>query len=107
MSILMFIQTLAGAVFLTLADVIFDTGLKSLIPKDAPNVNPETIISAGATGIRDVVSSQDLPGVLQAYATSIDYVFYMTAGLGVVIVIFAFGMGWKDVRKKKPSPEKV
>jgi hypothetical protein len=103
MSILMFIQTLSGAVFLTFADVLFSTGLKSLIPKDAPGVNPEVIISAGATGIRDVVSSENLPGVLKAYADSVDRVFYMSAGLGVVCMVFAFGMGWKDVRKKKPT----
>lgn len=103
MSILMFTQTLSGAAFLTFADVIFSTGLKTLIPKDAPNVNPEVIIAAGATGIRNVVLSENLPGVLKAYADSVDRVFYMSAGLGVVCMVFAFGMGWKDVRKKKPT----
>ncbi|KAJ5219112.1 uncharacterized protein N7498_001211 [Penicillium cinerascens] len=103
MSILMFTQTLSGAVFLTFADVIFSTGLKTLIPKYAPNVNPEVIVAAGATGIRNVVSSENLPGVLKAYADSVDHVFYMSAGLGVFCMVFAFGMGWKDVRKKKPT----
>lgn len=103
MSILMFIQTLSGAVFLTFADVIFSTGLKALIPKDAPNVNPGVVIAAGATGIRDAVSSANLPGVLKAYAKSVDRVFYMSAALGVVCMVFAFGMGWKDVRKKKST----
>lgn len=107
MSILMFIQTLSGAVFLTFADVIFSTGLKSLVPKYAPNVNPQTVIAAGATGIRDVVPGQDLPGVLKAYAKSVDHVFYMATALGVWGVIFSFGMGWKDIRKKKPATEQV
>ncbi|KAJ5157256.1 major facilitator superfamily domain-containing protein [Penicillium canariense] len=107
MSILMFAQTLSGAIFLTFADVIFSTGLKSTIPKDAPNVNPQVVIAAGATGIRDVVSNQDLPGVLKAYAKSVDHGFYMSAALGVCCLIFAFGMGWEDVRKKKPAGEQV
>lgn len=101
MSIVMFMQTLSGAMFLTFADVIFSNGLKTLIPRNAPNVNPQTVIAAGATGIRDVVSAEDLPGVLIAYAKSVDHVFYMSAALGVVCVGFAFGMGWKDIRKKK------
>ncbi|KAJ5636568.1 uncharacterized protein N7484_009881 [Penicillium longicatenatum] len=105
MAVLMFTQTLSGAVFLTLANVIFDAGLKSLLPKDAPNADAAAIIAAGATGFRSAVSSEDLPGVLTAYAKSIDYVFYATAGLGVVMFLIAFGMGWKDVRKKKTSPE--
>lgn len=103
MSILMFIQTLSGAVFLTLGDLVFSSGLKEFIPKYAPNVSPEVIISAGATGIRDVVSSQDLAGVLRAYAKGVDHVFYMSAGLGVACLIFSFGMGWKDIRVKKPA----
>lgn len=103
MSILMFIQTLSGAVFLTFADVIFSTGLKSQVPQYAPKVDPQVIIAAGATGIRNVVSGQDLPAVLKAYAKSVDHVFYMAAALGVVGVAFSFGMGWKDIRKKKPA----
>lgn len=103
MSILMFLQTLSGAVFLTLGNLVFSSGLKELLPIDAPNVNPQTIIDAGATGIHDLVSSQNLPGVLKAYSKSIDHVFYMSVGLGVVGLIFSFGMGWKDIRKKKPT----
>lgn len=107
MSILMFIQTLSGAVFLTFADVIFSTGLKDLIPKYAPDVSSQVVIAAGATGIRDVVSVQNLPGVLKAYAKSVDHVFYMVAAMGVWGLIFSFGMGWKDIRKKKPAAEQV
>ncbi|KAJ5629221.1 hypothetical protein N7528_002878 [Penicillium herquei] len=107
MALLIFSQTLAGAVFLTLANVIFDAGLKSLLKKDAPNADAAAILAAGATTFRTVVSKADLPGVLKAYAKSCDYVFYMAAGLGVVIFAFAFGMGWTDVRKKKPSEEKA
>jgi hypothetical protein len=105
MSILMFIQTLSGAVFLTFADVIFSTGLKSQVPQYAPKVDPQVIIAAGATGIGNVVSVQDLPAVLKAYAKSVDHVFYLAAALGVVGVVFSFGMGWKDIRKKKPAEQ--
>lgn len=107
MSILIFAQTLSGALLLTIADVIFSAGLKSLLPKDAPSVDPQAVISAGATGFRTVVSSAALPGVLKAYAKSIDYVFYMAAALGAVCTIFSFGMGWIDVREKKPLPDQT
>lgn len=101
----MFLQTLSGAIFLTLGDVIFDAGLKSTIPKDAPHVDAATVIAAGATGFRSFVSSSDLPGVLVAYTKSITYVFYMTASMSVVMACFACGMGWVDVRQKKPKPD--
>jgi hypothetical protein len=54
-----------------------------------------------------VVKSQDLPGVLEAYAESVDHLFYMAAALGAVCLIFSFGMGWKDIRKKEPAPEQA
>ncbi|KAJ5949625.1 hypothetical protein N7454_001209 [Penicillium verhagenii] len=107
MAILMFTQTLSGAVFLTIADVIFDAGLRSLLTKDAPHADAAAVLAAGATGFRSVIPSEDIPGILAAYAKSVDYVFYMTAALGAVMTLAAFGIGWKDVRKKGPSTEKV
>lgn len=101
MSILMFIQTLSGAVFLTFADVIFSTGLKSLIPKYAPGVSAQAVIAAGATGIRDVVSIQDLPGVLKAYAKSVDHVFYLVAAMGVWGLIFSLEWVGKTFGRKR------
>jgi hypothetical protein len=107
MSVMMFCRTLSGAVVFAIFDVLFSSGLTSLIPKDAPGIDTQMIISAGATGIQSAVSSKDLPGVLTAYAKSIDYVFYLSAALGACGVGFACGMGWKDIRTKKvdPGPE--
>lgn len=107
MSILMFSQTLFGAMCLTFAHVVFSSGLESSLSKYAPNVNPVAIINAGATGIRDVASDQDLTGVTKAYADGVDHVFYMGVALGICCVITCSGMGWKDVRKKKPSTAQV
>ncbi|KAJ5084609.1 hypothetical protein NUU61_009188 [Penicillium alfredii] len=107
MSILMFSQNFSGAMFLTFTDVILDNGLKSLVPKYAPHANAQAIIAAGATGFRSVVAGRDLAGVLQAYSKSINHVFYMAAALGVCCLIFASGMGWKDVRMKKPAAGQV
>jgi hypothetical protein len=53
------------------------------------------------------ISAEDLTGALKAYAGSVDHVYYIAAALSVVCVAFSFGMGWKDIRKKQPSGEKV
>lgn len=101
MSVLMFFQTLGGAIIITIADTIFNNSLKTAIPRYAPSVNAEMVISAGATAIRDVVSKKDLPNVLLAYSKSFDNVFYFAAGLSFVFFCFAWGLDWKDIRKKK------
>ncbi|KAJ1709615.1 MFS multidrug transporter [Aspergillus flavus] len=94
-------QTLGGAIFLAVGQVIFAQALRVKIPQHAPAVDPETVIGAGATGFRDVVSLQDLPGVLTAYAKSVDRVFYLGVGLSVVQFVFAWGVGFKNVKKDK------
>ena len=101
MALLMFSTSFGGALFLSFGEVIFSNSLKALIPIYAPAVDPQTIIDSGATGFRTHIHAADLAAVLVAYAKSVDRVFYLTAGLGVGCFIFAWGMGWKDIRKKK------
>lgn len=101
MAMVLFSSTLGGAMFLTFASTIFTNSLKTLIPQYAPNVDPQIVIEAGATGFRKVVSEKDLADILVAYAKSVNRVFYMIASTACVCFVFAWGMGWKDIRKKK------
>ncbi|KAK2015900.1 major facilitator superfamily transporter [Colletotrichum eremochloae] len=100
MATVIFLQTFGGAIFLTVASVIFSEGLGTNLAKYAPSVDAETILAAGGTGFRKVVSQADLPGVLTAYARSIGEVFYLLVALGGVSFALAWGMGWVDIRKK-------
>ncbi|KAK4697081.1 hypothetical protein P7C71_g940, partial [Lecanoromycetidae sp. Uapishka_2] len=105
MALIMFSQTFGGAIYLSLSDTIFTNSLKTLIPKNAPSINPEVIINAGATGFRSLLSGTNLANLLVAYADSVDRVFYLTAGAGCACFIFAWGMGWKDIRQKNDETE--
>ncbi|KAG4217300.1 hypothetical protein PC116_g34219, partial [Phytophthora cactorum] len=105
MALLMFSQNFGGALFLSFAETIFSNSLKTLIPQYAPSVNPEIIINAGATGFRSIISPAQLANVLVAYSKSVDRIFYMTAGMGVVCFVFSWGIGWKDIRKKNVVPK--
>ncbi|OJJ42172.1 hypothetical protein ASPZODRAFT_77554 [Penicilliopsis zonata CBS 506.65] len=92
-------QTFGGSIFLAVAEVIFAQGLRTKIPEYAPTVNAEAVIQAGATGFRQVVSAQDLPAVLAAYAKSIDRVFSLNTALSCAQFVFAWGVGWRSVKK--------
>jgi hypothetical protein len=100
-SLVMFSQTFGGTMFLAASNTILSNSLKTQIPKYAPSVDVQTVISAGATGVRNVVSATDLEGVLRAYAKSIDGVFYLVAGSSIACFVFSLGIGWKDIRVKK------
>jgi hypothetical protein len=101
MALVMFSSTLGGALFLSFSQTVLTNSLRSLIPQYAPNVDPEAIVAAGATGFRAIVSSADLPGVLVAYSKSLDRVFYLCAGASAGVFFASFGMGWKNIKPKK------
>ncbi|KAL3447242.1 major facilitator superfamily domain-containing protein [Aspergillus insuetus] len=105
MAILTFSQTFGGSIFLAIANVIFTAGLRDQIPRYAPNVNPEDVIASGATGFRDVIAAEDLAGVLRGYSKAVDWTMYLAAALCVVQFASSWGLGWKDVRKKKEVAE--
>ncbi|KAK9344618.1 hypothetical protein V1522DRAFT_171594 [Lipomyces starkeyi] len=99
-ALVMFSQTFAGALVLSFSDTIFTNSLSTLVPQYAPNVDPQTIINAGATGFRSDLSGSELANVVIAYAKSVDRVFYLTTGMACGCFLFSWAMGWKDIRKK-------
>ncbi|TEA10097.1 Efflux pump mlcE [Colletotrichum sidae] len=101
MATLVFSQTLGGAVFLTVAQLIFSQGLGRNLTKYAPSVDAKTVLAAGGTGFRTVVAEGELDGVVMAYAKSISEVFYLCAALACVVFVLAWGMGWVDIRKTR------
>ncbi|KPM46057.1 hypothetical protein AK830_g499 [Neonectria ditissima] len=99
-AVLVFSQTFGGAVFVSISNVIFHGRLKSELQDRLPHLDANAIINAGATGVDTVVSAKDLPGALAAYAKGVDAVFYLAVAAACVMFTSAWGMGWKDIRKK-------
>ncbi|KAF5871055.1 putative mfs multidrug transporter protein [Botrytis fragariae] len=100
MALVTFSQSFGAALFLSLGETIYSNSFQTLIPQYAPGVNATKVIDAGATAFRGFLSGDELEGVLNADAKSIDCIFYMAAGLAAGCFVFAWGMGWKDLRAK-------
>lgn len=100
MGIVIFTQNLGGAIWVAVAQAIFDNSLYKAIGSYAPGVNPEILLEAGVRSIRSLVSRTDLPGVLRAYAQSVDHVFYLGTALAGVSFLISWSLVWKDIRKK-------
>jgi hypothetical protein len=106
LSLLVFTQYLLGAVFLTLSNTIFDTSLRSQLSA-ITSINADKVIAAGATLFRQGLglSPEQISEVAAGYAKSVDNVFYFGVGLGFVMFVTSFGLGWNDIRKKTPKVE--
>lgn len=105
MALVIFNQSFAAALSPNFSSTIFINSLKALIPRYAPSVDTQTVIDAGATGLRTDVAGREWAGVLVAYAKSVDRVFYLTAEVAVGYFVFAWGMGWRDLREKDEDSE--
>ncbi|KAH8125989.1 hypothetical protein FP744_10006206 [Trichoderma asperellum] len=100
-SFLIFSHTIGGAAFLTLAQTLFTNGLRSELAVYAPSVDLRTIVATGVVSIRnEMIDKNQLQGFLLAFTKSLNLVFYLTAGAGACSFVFAWGMGWKDIRIK-------
>lgn len=60
---------------MAIGQTVFQDRLKANLSKVVSNTVVEEIISAGATNIDSLVSSDELPAVIQGYSKSITQVF--------------------------------
>ncbi|KAI9819987.1 MAG: hypothetical protein M1827_006557 [Pycnora praestabilis] len=100
-AIAIFFNSLGGAVSISIAQNIFSNTLIQEIPKRAPGLNPATIISAGATHVKDVTPKDQLQGVLEAYSYAIDRSFILAIAVGAIALIFSLFVEWKSIKGKK------
>lgn len=92
-AIIMFFNSLGGAISISIAQNIFSNQLIKQIPIYAPEVDPAVVIQAGATYLRHVVPAESLDGVLQAYAKALDTTFIPPIAFAGLSFIVALGVG--------------
>jgi hypothetical protein len=107
-AIVLFFQTFGGAIFLSVGELIFDHSLTSGLKTYAPTTDIPAVLDAGATAFRQVVSPEQVSGVIEAYAHAIDNVFYLGTATAAATFFFAWGLGWHKVTKKATKvPDKT
>lgn len=87
-------------ILLPIYNTIFSVSLETQLRAQVPQVDVHSVVESGVTTFRDLVSPEDLPAVLEAYADSVSAVFYLVAAMGALAFCVAWGMSWQDIRKK-------
>lgn len=95
-----FFNSLGGAISISIAQNIFSNTLIKEIPKRAPGVNPQIILHAGATHIRDVVTSAQLPGVLEAYNIAVTNAYILAIACAGIAFLCSLLFEWRSVKGK-------
>ena len=101
-AIMVFVQLLGGAMFVTIAQNVFTNSLVSgILAIHIPTLNAKVIVQSGATRLRTEVPSANLPGVLIAYNAALVKTFQVALCLACLSLLGAAGMEWRSVKNKK------
>lgn len=100
-AIVMFSQTLGGAIFVSVAQNVFTNHLISNLKAVVPTLNPNLVLATGATNLQRVIPHQFLSGVQSAYNDAIMNTFYVGVAMGSLAILGAAALEWKSVKGKK------
>jgi hypothetical protein len=102
-----FFQSLGGAIFIAVAQAVFQNGLTEGIERDAPGLPPQAFINSGASEIPLVLqqlgASQYLTAVLTAYLDGLRNSYFITVGCAAAAFVAACGLSWKKIQKMKAA----
>ncbi|PYH67915.1 MDR family MFS transporter [Aspergillus vadensis CBS 113365] len=98
-ALMIFYQTLGGALILIVAQNVFQHELvKRLTTRNIPGVDASSVAAAGATEVRDLVPAEYLGEALEAYNEAVVRTFYISVALAGVAVLATFVPEWKSVK---------
>ncbi|KAJ6615069.1 MFS transporter [Mycena sp. CBHHK59/15] len=99
-SVIMFAQTLGGALFISIGQNVFTNKLVSGLAAHVPGVDPALVLSAGATSLKSAVDAQYLPAVLQVYNTALMSAFYVSIAMACLSLVGALVIEWRSIKGK-------
>lgn len=107
----MFFQTLGGALFIAVAQSLFQNGLIDGVRMFAPSVDPARIVEAGATEMRHVLSDlgqlDQLRNVILAFLNGLIDTYRLSLALFCVAFVVSCCFEWKSVKKGGGNGEAV
>lgn len=100
-SIIIFVQTLGGALFVSIGENIFTNKLVQNLAKYAPSIDPKIVLSTGATSIQHTIDKAQLPGVTLAYNDALVEAFLTAAVMAALTIVGSLSIEWRSVKGKK------
>jgi MFS family permease len=104
-SVMLFAQTLFGAIFVSVGQNVLDGQLaKRLV--GISDITPQQIENAGVTGILEMIPSKYHEAALEAYNGSLRVCFQVALVMACIALLGGLGMEWRSVKKQhKPNDE--
>ncbi|KAI5245032.1 MFS transporter [Aureobasidium subglaciale] len=100
-AIVMFFQTLGGALFISVGQNVFTNKLVSGLKAAVPDLDPAIVLQTGATELKSAIGEQYRDGVLRAYNDALANSYYVAAALATLSIVGSLAVEWKSVKGKK------
>jgi hypothetical protein len=100
-AIMMFSQTLGGALFISVGQNVFTNQLIKNLKTVVPDLNPAFVLTVGATELKHAIPEKFLAGVLSAYNSTLTQTFYVSVATASLSIIGAAFVEWKSMKGKK------
>ncbi|KAI0411703.1 putative efflux pump [Xylaria grammica] len=100
-SVIAFMQTLGGALFVSVGNNVFNNKLISELAHRVPSLNPADVVRAGSTNIRGAFPADVVPAIILSYNNALTLAFIVATALIAVSIFGAGFMEWKSVKGKK------
>ncbi|KAL2830212.1 major facilitator superfamily transporter [Aspergillus cavernicola] len=88
-ALMVFSQTLGGALFVSVAQNVFHNQLLKNLASEARGINAHAVIAAGATMIREAVPEFILAAVLKAHNDALTHMFYVSVAMAAFTMLGA------------------
>lgn len=99
-AIILFFQTIGGAIFISAGQSGFTNKMTQQLPKTAPGVDVGLVLATGATDIRNVFNADQIPGILEAYMKGLKVPFAIAIACACVTFLIAFTPRWESIKGK-------
>ncbi|KAI1474498.1 MFS general substrate transporter [Daldinia eschscholtzii] len=102
-SLVLFAQTLFGAIFVSVGQNVF-VGQLSTRLAGIPGFGPREIANTGATDLLNIIPSEYLVIALKSYNDSLRVCFQISLIIACLSIFGGLGMEWRSVKSQKEAP---
>ena len=98
-TLVLYAQTLAAAIYVSVAQAIFLKKIMSGIAANIPNVDPRTVLSHGILNLKPAFDDEHQLALREVYNAALVDVFYLATALSAFSIFGALLTEWKSIKK--------
>jgi hypothetical protein len=99
-AMILFCQTIGGAFLTSAGQVAVANTLTRRLSATAPNVDPNAVVIAGVSQIRQTFSPQDMPGIILAYMDGLKVAYTIAISCAGIAVLISTASKWTNLKGK-------